>query len=249
MNTGAPTVNRGEIVSMYAGLKDVKKAFRRRSRYHVANQTRNEHYKLYEMIKARDMTGFWNVIKRIMSIQVNSSLTASDFNSFYGDVVQALPDSSHDQTCDNNIVDTYYLDNCQTMEIQTIEAEQVNQFIVRLKRGKAPGSDGIYHEHLIFGNSQVLCASLASLYTGILSTAYVPNIFTTGVIIPVIKKSTLDPNVVKNYRPITISYVHTNAIESFLIPSAEISDNQFGFRESRGTAFACNLLNDVTSYC
>ena len=23
---------------------------------------------------------------------------------------------------------------------------------------------------------------------------------------------------------------------------------QFGFRENRGTAFACNLLNDVTSY-
>ena len=156
--------------------KDVKKAFRRRSRYHVTNQTRNEHYKLYEMIKARDMTGFWNVIKRKRSIQVKSSLTASDFNSFYGDVMQALPDSSHDQTCDKKIVDTYYLDNCQTMEIQTIDAEQVNQFIMRLKRGKAPGSDGIYHEHLIFGNYQVLCASLASLYTGILSTAYVPNI-------------------------------------------------------------------------
>ena len=136
--------------------KDVKKAFRRRSRYHVAIQTRNEHYKLYEMIKARlrDMTGFWNVIKRKRSIHVKSSLTASDFNSFYGDVMQTLPDSSHDQTCDKKIVDTYYLDNCQTMEVQTIDAEQVNQFIVRLKRGKAPGSDGIYHEHLIFGNSK-----------------------------------------------------------------------------------------------
>ena len=79
--------------------------------------------------------------------------------------------------------------------------------------------------------------------------AYVPKIFMTGVIdIPVIKKCTLDPNV-KNYRPITISSVHTKAIESVIIPSAEMSDNQFGFRESRGTAFACNLLNDVTSYC
>ena len=57
------------------------------------------------------------------------------------------------------------------------------------------------------------------------------------------------PNVVKNYRPITISSVHTKAIESFIIHSAEISDNLFGFRENRGTAFACNLLNDVTSYC
>ena len=42
----------GSVFSVY---KDVKKAFRRRSRYHVANQSRNEHYKLYEMIKARDI--------------------------------------------------------------------------------------------------------------------------------------------------------------------------------------------------
>ena len=96
------------------------------------------------------MSGFWNVIKRRRSIQVKSLLPASDFNSFYGDVMQALPDSSHDQTCDKNIVDTYYLDNCQTKEIQTIDAEQVNQFIERLKRGKAPSLDGIYHENLIF---------------------------------------------------------------------------------------------------
>ena len=64
---------------------------------------------------------------------MKSPLTASHFNSFDGDVMQALPDSSHDQTCDKKIVDTYYLDNCQTMEVQTIDAEQVNQFIMRLK--------------------------------------------------------------------------------------------------------------------
>ncbi len=49
------------------------------------------------------------------------------------------------------------------MEMQTIDAEQVNQFIMRLKRVKAPGLDGIYHEHLIFENAEVLRASLASL--------------------------------------------------------------------------------------
>ena len=123
----------GAVFSVY---KDVKKTFRRRSRYHVANQSRNEHYTLYEMIKTRYMTGLWNVIKRRRSIQVKSSLAASDFNSFYGDVMQALPDSSHDQTCDKKIVDTHYLDNCQTMEVQTIDAEQVNQFSMRVKRGQ-----------------------------------------------------------------------------------------------------------------
>ena len=63
-----------------------------------------------------------NVIKRRRSIQVNSSLTAFDFNSLYGDVMQALPDSSHDQTCDKLLIHII----CQNMEMQTIDAEQVN---------------------------------------------------------------------------------------------------------------------------
>ena len=79
------------------------------------------------MIKARYMTGFWNVIKRRRSIQVKSSLTASDFNSFYGDVMQSLPSSSHGQTYDKFFWDKYCTDNCHTMEVQTIDAEQMNQ--------------------------------------------------------------------------------------------------------------------------
>ena len=76
--------------SVFSVFNDVNKAFRRRSRYRVANQTRNAHYKLYEMMKARYMTGFWNVmISR--SIQLKSSLTDSDFNSFYGDVMKPYP--------------------------------------------------------------------------------------------------------------------------------------------------------------
>ena len=63
----------GSVFSVY---KDIKKALRRRYRYHVANQSMNEHYKLYQMIQARCMTGFWNAINRRRSIQVKSSLTA-----------------------------------------------------------------------------------------------------------------------------------------------------------------------------
>ena len=93
--------------SVFIVFNDVNTSFRRISRYNVANQSRNEHYELYEMIKARCMTGFWNVITRRRSIQVKSSLPSSDFNSFYGDVIQVVPDYSHDQTCDKEIVDIY----------------------------------------------------------------------------------------------------------------------------------------------
>ena len=52
--------------------------------------------------------------------------------------------------------------------------KSTKKFILRLKRGKAPGMDGISHEHLIFGNSEVLRSLLASLYSSILSTGYIP---------------------------------------------------------------------------
>ena len=63
------------------------------------------------------------------------------------------------------------------MGVHTIDAEQMDQFIMRLRRGKAPGLDGIFHEHLIFRNSEVLCASLASLYTGTIGSICAENIY------------------------------------------------------------------------
>ena len=37
-------------------------------------------------------------------------------------------------------------------------------------------------------------------------------------------------------------------VEALILPDTDLFDTQFGFRENRGTAFACNLLNDITSY-
>ena len=77
----------------------------------------------------------------------------------------------------------------------------------------------------------------------------VPDIFKIGVIVPILKKSSLNPNMCTKYRPITLSSVHTKIIELLMLPKYEVSDNQFGFRTKRGTAFGCTLLNDVMCYC
>ena len=52
----------------------------------------------------------------------------------------------------------------------------------------------------------LLCSLLANVDSVILSSASwacVPTYFTTGLIVPVLKKSTLNPNIVKNYRSVT----------------------------------------------
>ena len=77
---------------------------------------------------------------------------------------------------------------------------------------------------------------------------YSPILFTTGLIVPILKKSTLNPNFAQNYRQITLSCIHTKMVEALILPDTDLFYTQFGFRENRGTAFACNLLNDITSY-
>ena len=96
-----------------------KKNFRRRSRHHATSRVTNEHAKLYSMLKSRNMTGFWKVIQRKRSTQVKSSLSASNFNVFYSNIMRALPDDTHEQSCDRVAVDRYYTDNCDARNIQS----------------------------------------------------------------------------------------------------------------------------------
>ena len=74
---------------------------------------------------------------------------------------------------------------------------------------------------------------------------YVPTCFSTGVIIPILKKATLDPNIPKNYRPITLSSIYSKLFEAVVMPDVDLNSNQFGFRKGCGTSFGIGLLNDL----
>ena len=112
-----------------------------------------------------------------------------------------------------------------------VNQDQVDMLISNLCKNKSPGLDGITAEHLIYGKSSLLCSLLASLYTVILSRACVPTLFTTGLIVPILKKSTLNPNIVQNYRPITLSSIHTKMV-ALILPDTDLFDTQFGFCEN-----------------
>ena len=69
-----------------------------------------------------------------------------------------------------------------------------------------------------------------------------------GVLIPVLKKPTLNPNISGIYRPITLSTTHAKLIELLMLPKDDNCPGQFGFCDNRDTTFAAALFNDVTSY-
>ena len=67
-----------------------------------------------------------------------------------------------------------------------------------------------------------------------ISFAIIPDLFQSSIIVPILKKATLDPNIPTNYRPIAISSIHTKLVEYSLMPVDTASENQFGFKKDCG---------------
>ena len=108
-----------------------------------------------------------------------------------------------------------------------VTKEDVLKFIRKLKKGTSPGINGVN--------------VLADTYSIMISLAIIPEIFQNSLIVPNIQKTTLDPNVPNNYRPIAISSIHTQLVEYSLMPEDTASENQFGFRKGCGTS--CAILS------
>jgi len=117
-----------------------------------------------------------------------------------------------------------------------------------LNSSSASGCDGVNVRHISIGETDILIDLLSDPYPLILTRNNVPDIFKLGVIVPILKKPSLNPNKAEteNYRPITLSSTHSKLIELHKMPDDEANCNQFGFREKRGTSLACSLINDVS---
>ena len=91
-----------------------------------------------------------------------------------------------------------------SLENVIISPCEIRKLISSLKHRVSPGVDNICVEHLIYGTSENLCETLSDNFSTVLSTALVREPMCIGVIILILKMSTLDSNKPGNYRPITL---------------------------------------------
>jgi hypothetical protein len=230
---------------VYECWKGVKKLFRQASRKCMNNVLEVKYHKLNQLYRNRKMGAFWNFIKMKQKRKPVSSLENQQLAYFYADVMQDQGVLTEEHENIARAVRTHY-DNVSTHKtVSRIQAEQIKNIIPTLGKNCAPGCDGVTAEHLIYGLSDILCEHLAFINSAIMSFSVVPNVFTVGIIVPILKKPTLDPNCPSNYRPVTLSSVHSKMLESLMLPDDDVSDSQFGFRKGRGTSFGCSLLNDI----
>ena len=155
---------------------------------------------------------------------------------------------SPDQQRIADIVNEIYPSNENYYTEKHVTTHKVARLIHCLTKGKLPGSDNISTEHLIYGQSELMYSVFLNFYSQILSHGLVPESFTLGVIFPVLKKPTLNPNISGKYKHITLSTTRAKLIELIMLPKDDNCPSQFGFCDNGGTTFAAALFNDVTSY-
>ena len=132
--------------------------------------------------------------------------------------------------------------------LKNISESDIQTLLKKLELSSSPGIDGVTAEHLIYGNCNILRRHLSVLCSHIFNFTTVPAVLQTGVIVPILKKPTLNPNDPANFRPITVCSIYSKLIELLIDIQDTASDTQYGFREKRGTDLCSVLLNDVISY-
>ena len=233
----------------YECYKGVKKMFRRLSRECMDKVLNNGFTKFNELYYKKNLHAFWLHVKRSRRHFVNSALKVETLATHYENIMTDNGILNHEQEEISESVDNFYdMLSSQCSGSTYVRGNDVSAFIDKLNNNSAPGIDDITSEHLKYGKSAILCETLSRLYSCILSWQVVPSVFNIGVIIPVLKKPSLNPNDAGSYRPVTLSSVFSKILEKLMLPDDNVSNSQYGFRKGRGTSLACALFNDFKCY-
>ena len=85
-----------------------------------------------------------------------------------------------------------------------------------------------------------------------LTYSVIPETFCAGLLVPILKKSNLDPKVPRNYRPITVSSVLSKILEIYILEQVKENNPakcQFSFVSGRGTSMAAVMGHDISAFC
>jgi exonuclease III len=225
--------------------KATKKAYRRLCRCCVADVEFSRNNELNSLLLQRKTKAFWNAIRRCQQPRINSSLAAEDLAKHYASTMRRSSADLSPQHREISRIVSEHERAASGRHSPPLLMESVTHAIASLRLDSSPGFDGISTEHVRYGASSDLHRALLTAYEGIFRHGIVPRIFNVGVIIPVIKKPTLNANDCTNYRPITLSCTFAKLAEALVSLQHTPADTQFGFRQGRCTAQAVSIIHDT----
>lgn len=138
---------------------------------------------------------------------------------------------------------------------EPITEEEIGGALASMKKGKAPGFDGVTAE-LVKAAYPHCRAEITQLFNKLLGTGVFPKCWKQGVVKVLYKGQGKDPVLPKSYRPLTLLPVMGKLYEKVMFSRIYnrmndrglLSEQQYGFRPGRGTEDAVlSLLEDVRS--
>ena len=240
---------------VYDSYKLAKKAYRNACRMALNNSSQQALSKLNALHGDRKIKQFWNLIRKnknsnnnnIDDISINSLI--NHFRTKFGK--NETQDNAFIRNASTEVNHHYQKLKNTVHHNFTITEAMLKKYVNKLRSGCAAGIDGISAEHLKFAVGTKVIKVLCSMLTICIRFGIVPDSFAKGLLIPLLKKSNIDPSLPKNYRPIVISTTFSKLLELIILDHCsghEFSDLQFGFVSNRGTTMAAALTHDVIDY-
>ena len=168
-----------------------------------------------------NMSSFWNVIK-----QLRKSKSMKDYECISLDKFITYFENKFSYNTINENDFIHHLRGQVEQKYDQIVLEKydftfseylVNKFVHCLKPNSAPGGDGVTAEHLRFASDTSLMLHLCRLFTICFTYGVVPSGFTKGILVPILKKSSLDPTLAQSNRPVILSSTFSKLIEMYIM--------------------------------
>ncbi len=134
---------------------------------------------------------------------MTSNLKPAVFQQLYRDIMTDTGARTDKQVQDQQHV-TEHADALKRWAFShDITSGFMSELIDGSRCGESPRVDGVTPDHFVRGKSDHLCTLVTVVYSVALSHHCVPTVFNTGVMVPILKKASLDSTLGKNYRPVT----------------------------------------------
>ena len=211
---------------------------------------------LNDALLNKDLTAFWNSwrskmgknkVSPIIDGQCDEKNIADRFATVFSSACVPNSETRHAELFEkfkSRFTAYDYTDACTNR----ISRELLERCCDQLKRGKAAGADGLTVEHIIHAHP-ILLVLLTLLFNMLYVYGIVPDAFSVGIAIPLVKKMDGDKTKSDNYRCITLSPAISKLFEMVLLQLFDKqlhSDNlQFGFKRKSSCSHAVFTMRTV----